>query len=120
MSIWELYLLTRLDELSGFFRGIGIWGIMASGAVILYMVPLWHTEDIDFVDVARKCRLKLIIIVTLTSWFVSGLIPTTKEAYIIAGGYYVTNLEGVEKLPPNVVKAANKFIEQYTGVEDEK
>jgi hypothetical protein len=47
------------------------------------------------------------------------MIPSEKALYKIIGAYAVTNIEGVEKLPPNIVKAANNFLEGLIDKGDE-
>lgn len=45
--------------------------------------------------------------------------PTANHLYTIVGGYYITNIEDMKDLPPNVVKAANKFLKDF-GAADKK
>lgn len=47
----------------------------------------------------------------------SNLIPSEKQMMYMIGGYAATNVENIEKLPKNVVNAANKFLESYTDAE---
>jgi len=49
----------------------------------------------------------------------STLIPTDKQMMYMIGGYVVTNVQGIEKLPNNVIGAANKFLEDF-NVKDKK
>ena len=45
---------------------------------------------------------------------ITAFIPNEKQMMYLIGGYVATNTEGVEKLPKNVVDAANRFLEDYT------
>ena len=38
--------------------------------------------------------------------------PSERQVYTLVGGYVATNIEGVENLPENMVKAANAFLER--------
>lgn len=60
----------------------------------------------------KHCKwvLPLLLLISV----LSIIIPTEKQMYTLAGGYYVANIEGIDKLPKNVVGAVNKFIETYT------
>ena len=51
-----------------------------------------------------------LIIYSIITAFISSFIPSEKSVYKIIGAYAVTNIEGIEKLPPNLVKAANNFL----------
>lgn len=48
-------------------------------------------------------------------WFDIGGFPKASQMNMIVGGYYVTNLENIDKLPPNILKAANKYLEKING-----
>jgi hypothetical protein len=49
--------------------------------------------------------------------FLASFIPSSKQMMYMIGGYAATNVENIEKLPKNVVNAANKFLESYTDKE---
>ena len=51
-----------------------------------------------------------LIIYSIITAFITSFIPSEKSVYKIIGAYAVTNIEGIEKLPPNLVKAANNFL----------
>ena len=54
----------------------------------------------------------------LVAWFLAAVlsasIPNERQIQYLVGGYFVTNIDGIEKLPPNLVKSANRFLENYT------
>ena len=56
----------------------------------------------------------LIACLGLSCLMLAAVLPSSQQLYTIAGGYYATNIEGVKDLPPNVIKAANKFLEDFT------
>ncbi len=117
MEIWELYLLTRLDAV-GIALGITIiLTSMTLTASWLVSHGACTTEDKAlFGKIIWKVLPVLVVCVLMQI-----ILPTSKQAYTILGGHYVTNIENVEKLSPNMVKAANKFLEVYVedGVIDE-
>ena len=43
--------------------------------------------------------------------------PTKSQMVYLVGGYFVTNVDGIKKMPPNIVKSANKFLEEHAGDE---
>jgi hypothetical protein len=45
----------------------------------------------------------------------SVIIPREKQMYTILGGYAVTNIEGVNQLPANIVNAANAYLGKVAG-----
>lgn len=54
----------------------------------------------------------------LLTGILSAVTPTTPQLWTMVGGYTATNIEGVEKLPPNLVKAVNRFLEKLGQPED--
>jgi hypothetical protein len=46
----------------------------------------------------------------------ANLLPDERQVYLLAGGYAVANVEGVENLPPAIVKAATKYLDGLNGV----
>lgn len=53
-------------------------------------------------------------------WLANSILPTEKQLYVIAGGYVATNTKDIAKLPDNVVKAANAWLEKAAALADEK
>lgn len=46
------------------------------------------------------------------SLFFACILPSQSDITKISGAYVVTNIEGIEKLPPNLVKVANDYLER--------
>lgn len=106
MELFDLYLISILPSFREFFSLLAflclvctvIGGIMCCMAVV------------DGYRV-KKC----VLIVPLLGLFfgiLSALTPSEKQLYFIAGGYAATNVEGIEKLPSNLTKAANTWLER--------
>jgi len=107
MDILTLYLITRLDAIQGSMVMLGmLFCIMALINGLIYGGP-----DVDDEECSKKIKRYLSIVIAIILLFT--FIPSTKDAFTIIGGHYATNIEGTEKLSPNMVKAANKFIEDY-------
>lgn len=52
--------------------------------------------------------------------FVGVFLPSDKQLYTIAGGYYATNNAELKKMPDNVFKAANSYLEKLQAHIEEK
>ncbi len=105
MSLFTIYLLTRLTAIADLALCLSI----AAAAAILFCVLLIVIEDLKELTPWVK-RLFITFCIT-SSIFV--LLPSTKEAFMIIGGYALVNNEEVQKLPANVLGAANGFLEEY-------
>ena len=42
-----------------------------------------------------------------------GLIPSKETSMMIVASNLLTNMDGIENLPPNTIKAINKFLEKF-------
>jgi hypothetical protein len=112
MSIFKLWLvLTVLPNLSTFLFVM----TCISGLAIAPIIAVYFDKNTK--ENERQCSVKtfkiwriatpIIIMLTLMA-------PNKEQIMYIIGGYVTTNTAGIEKLPPNLVNAANKFLEGYT------
>ena len=107
MSVFELYVLTTIPSVGYFFVTVSIVTAILSGfGVMVYAM----VNDEMLPNPARNT----LIAVILVCGFIGVLIPGERAMYTIVGGYIATNIEDVEKLPANTVKALNKLLEDYT------
>lgn len=116
MSLWTLYWISVLPLIfEEFLAFIGITtGILGATALIAY------SEDYDSKEVYVKHFKKAFIIFGIVI-LIQGFIPSERQMYIILGGYAATNVEGINKLPANLVGAANAYLEKMAKeVEPEK
>lgn len=103
MSLLTLYLITTiLPNLSLLMQGMLVFGLSALIMVVFFYgimeAKLWpHT--------------KAFVIGLCIVGAVSCFIPDERQLALIIGGHFATNIEGIDKLPVNVVKAANSFLE---------
>lgn len=113
MTLFQLYLFTVLlpnahetfDFLSGVLTLIGIGLCVLAGIVA---GPLDETENAKkILSAAFKCLIPGIILMLLCI-----PLPSEKQIYTLAGGYVATNTKDIAKLPDNVIKAANAWLEK--------
>ena len=74
-------------------------------------------EAVERRAAAVSKRWWIALTVLVCSITVGVLAPTERQIAMIVGGYVATNIEGVEKLPANVVRAANAFLERLANEE---
>lgn len=118
MSLFTLYLISILPSLSNLTSVIGTLSIIAFG-VLTVMVLFLAGEGDDVPAGITKAR-NLALKIALPCLIIATLIPGEKQLYMIAGGYVATNTAGVEKLPDNLVKAANNWLEKLAETGEEK
>jgi hypothetical protein len=113
MSILTLYLLSILDS-------VIIACLFGALACVLISIISGVLSKETYDKAGQNyhlCNMKKFATYAVILIILSALTPSTKQAYMIAGGYFVTNIEDIEKLPEDTVKAARKFLETY--VEEE-
>ncbi len=125
MNIWLLWLLIvvlpNTSVLSGFLAVIiGVIGLFA----ILFGLA-WANDPSMVSEQEKAMRYwwtgtKTWLIVMPLLMFLSVITPSKEEVVYIVGGYAATNIEDVEKLPANLVGAANKFLNDYTDDDKDK
>lgn len=118
----EVYLITRLTALNGFFFAVAmITGIIAVICAIVYGVNMaegfsYNNEPYFLKKWIRNCT-----ITCIASTLFNIFTPTTKDAMIIYGiGTTVDFLqenENVQQLPDKCVKALNDWVDSL--VEDD-
>ena len=121
MELWQLWLLFVVPEIAGFINILSVALVFVGTFVLIFFNILLRIEQAkthpDKQDVCTtKAFLKFMIrlyIGLCVLATLSSLVPTKDDAIKIVGGYYITNIENIDNLPPNAVKAANKFIEEY-------
>lgn len=117
MSMWELYWLTRLHPVGKFF------GLLAFVFFVILMILAFYMtcRSADGEDIKDESQVfKKVVICTLFCSFAAILTPSNKDIAIILGGYWVSNSEEVKKLPVNVVKTVNDFLEKYQDDEEKE
>jgi len=116
MSIFTLYLLTRLEPLNNVFITMMIFSFVLTFFTSLFFIISWDVDGIAKEEKVQKIVRKVLVVLGLSlsvSALGSILTPTNKDIAVIVGGYWATNSEEVVKLPDNVVKTMNKFLKEY-------
>ena len=117
MSVFELYLIFTLPTI-GYLLLIGAvisFSItLLTGLIVLNELGSFHSnEKKEEIKKRAGSFYRKIIPLTIALAIVSALIPSHKTLKYMIGGYVITNADGIENLPDNVVKAANEFLERY-------
>lgn len=114
MSLLTIYLLTRLSYLSDIFEGL--IPLCIAGATVAtffwFMSSDLCDDESPVTKLCAKCMKGCLLVLPIAT-ILHALTPTTKEAFMIIGGYALVNNEEVQKLPANVLGAANGFLEEY-------
>jgi hypothetical protein len=105
MSVFELYLIfTVLPAINGVAFTVLLFGGFSLIGLIIFIEELGEdrvNKIIQYLKVILPIALILVVI-----------IPSESQLKYIIGGSYVTNIENIEKLPPNMIDAANQFLEK--------
>ncbi len=111
MSLGLLYFIfVIVPGLSSFLTGIFFIGtLILIGSGVLCGVTA-ENRDEEACKVAGKW-FKNTFITLAFCMFISIFIPSEKQMLTLVGGYAVTNNEQIQKLPDNVLKAANAYLE---------
>lgn len=128
MTLTQLYLFTVILPNFHSFSSSPIWMIpllLLIGSVIAYCISVAMELDGEE-KMAKALRpmgsrgifwsVNAILFLSLGS----VLSPDEKQIYTIAGGYVATNTKDVAKLPDNIVKAANSWLEKAAALADDK
>ena len=120
MSFFIIYLMLMLTELNS--RVYGLNKVMVPIAIVLFVVWIFYVI-INYVDPHHDTFRKMGPgLSKVTKWYAGVaavlmvlyiITPTKQTAYLMIGGYAVTNVEGIKELPANVIGAANHFLEEY-------
>lgn len=115
MNIFLTYLMVTLIPNLGFFAGpVSVISMFACIIlVIMYKVATtgeWEEDEIELVRGLRKIALIVYTITTLL--WVS--MPTKSEMAMIVVSSFAYNIEGVNKLPKNMVDFVNNYIESVS------
>ena len=119
MSIFLLWLLITvlpgLDWLTGLFGFLSWIAVFILSGVTCFVYIDADDDDREKTLPFVKTAWKVIAPLAITLPLLAACIPDNDEMKYIVGGYFVTNIETVNELPENIVKSANKFLEDYTG-----
>lgn len=110
MSLLELYGIFLLINLKDAATVILVTGMMLSASYVGFCILAEQKFSIS----------KWLIAGLISCGILVTVIPTEKQIMMIAGSYFVSNIDGIEKVPPNLVKALNKMAEDFTQPVEKK
>lgn len=115
MNFVELYvllvILPGIDDAFNVVAVLSLVGFVVATALFLVLTTaedLW--TDQDWTRGARKWGIRVASVCFLFT-AIAIVSPSEEQLQKIIGGYVVTNIEGIEQLPENLVDYANKFLE---------
>lgn len=116
MTTLELYLLTRVGNFHDFFMMIGVLSgipIMICSALFFIVIDACNSGTKQQLVIFKKWAISISSICGI-SFFLATMTPSNKEIAFIITSKWVTNNEEMKKLPENVLKITNKFLEKYS------
>ena len=116
MSLFTIYLLTRISSFSLLFIILGIVCVVATIVCLVAQID----ESKEEVVVRWQRRARLAAASALTFAILTTLLPGRSALAVIFAGHWATNSEEASKLPANVVKTMNKFMEEYNKDDSEQ
>lgn len=117
--MFELWLISVADSLKAFFY-ISATILMIVSILFLVLQVLFRLDifEVDSDQIKKmKLWIKTTVITCITCFFLYTIIPTSRDAYIILGGgmvldFFQENPEA-QKLPENILKNVNDWLESY-------
>lgn len=116
MDFFTLYLIILISGLSPLF-GVPAAFMLIVGAVLCIVILLFNEECSERYLNLCKWLIPTLLGVGFVMAAIATLIPSWEQMKFLIGGYYVTNIEGIETIPANMVDLINNFI---TEMQSEK
>lgn len=112
MSVWELWLLTVMPNVGNIIGFVGVLLSIISAVLGVYGMLSIYDRSLEVESGLLLFRKSLIGgVIAIFMILIGAIIPSKQDLYFILGGHYVTNIEGIDKLPPSIIKATNAFLE---------
>ncbi len=122
MDLLQLYLflviLPNIGNAVVTFVIIGILGLVS--CLTVYGFAIIDEEENQEKRKSLLRGIKIFGSILIISLIISSITPTDKQIYMVAGGYAATNDKELKKLPDNVLKAANSYLESLQKDLDKK
>lgn len=112
MNIWLLYLMFAV--LPNAAKSLDLACFMAAVAILI-TIPIWLTclAEEKVRAAARAIGwIKAEVIAIFVFMVFAIFVPSEKQVWTIAGGYAATNDAELKKLPDNLLKTANDFLQK--------
>lgn len=123
MSMFDLWVLFVLIPGLSATAGVVAVLLFVSGAALL-VVGAVRDDYEDAVSPANK-ETKLVdkmfrgasmcFLAFALFFLIHSIIPGERHMYLLVGGYAATNIDGIDRLPKNIVNAANAYLEKATA-----
>lgn len=108
MDLSTIILLTMLPKAAGV---VAVW----TGILIVLLAAVIIFGYIDgCIKSSLRTKLSVLCGFLILLNASANMIPTRNELVFITGAYFATNIEGIDKLPPNIIKAVNSALEDIS------
>lgn len=123
MDLTTIYLLTVLPDIG---HALVAWSVIGFIISAIALGVFWIAgEEYSTYDSEKRqeiCKRYFRhrnIAIACVAFFVglnllASAVPDRKQMMVIAGMYFGSNIEGIKDLPPNIVKAVNSALEQFS------
>lgn len=108
MSFWELYWLTRCQSLATLFFILCMVSSITS--CFLFVGSLMAINSSE--QLLLKKGVKYALPLAFVSGIFAALLPSNKDIALIYSGHFITHSEEMKKLPDNILKYLNTFLEE--------
>lgn len=104
MSIFDLWLYFVAIPAAQVMFGITAFVIAMGGFA-------WF---ITIGGIDKRVHLLVVVVLVFVFSLMSAVLPDDSQMKFLAGAYVTTNIEDIDKLPKNIVNAANAYLESLS------
>jgi len=112
ITSWDIYWITRLDEIHGI-----CWFLVIAAAItiaVLLAMAVWAADQIEPEKAKKRLSLSIKMAVFACTIFIFGsFVPSTKDFAAIYLIPKIANNEQVQKVPENLVRLLNTKMEAW-------
>lgn len=113
MDFWIVYIITMLPSLHGLGIALAfLGGIFAFGMFVVRLMmleyPISEAEQRNADALLRW--IKRTIPATILGILLMVTVPTESQMRTLVAGWFVTNIEGIEEMPPQLVSTLNEAL----------
>lgn len=119
-TAFAIYIYLALGQILSAVSIISTLGGVAYAVLFIMCTGASEGGENEYDPAACKCyarckrALKPVLVTLSTLILLNALYPSKDDLEFIAGGTVVLNSEEVQKLPDNLIRAANSFLEQVS------
>lgn len=119
MSLLTIYMLfCVLPSAADWISGVSFWVMLLLVAMfVVYAIGLISADSESFKEKSARLLpfIKGFSVATIFLLLLDCTMPGKDQIYTMVGAYTVTNNAEMKKLPDNIVKAANAYLEEITA-----